>query len=449
MKGDFSRETFDPDRHYAGVLMQQGRVLLDADFNEQGAILRHLSRTLARDLVGPHGGPSEGLGFDCLTSELELQQWRSRCRASDATTDANLARVVDWARDFVVAPGRYYVDGMAVENTALVRYAELAGPGARDALSCGDDCFVVYLQAFERVVTALDDPRLADPALGGTDTALRVQARWGMFLEARGRERVPAGDLPLRSRVRYGLMAAQTRPPRADDSPAGGYTGNENRLYRVEIHAGGETGAPSFKWSRDNGACVRAIRRASAGPARNALTVELFAASVAMRACAVDVDSFVELLPEFDPGPHVQGPLLRVIAAGGDGNALTLRADRAVGDVRRLRLARRWDQPSAAIPVPADGTPIGIEEGIEISFDAATRPDLRSGDYWLVPARPSVGDVVWPRAADDTGGPPRSLPRRPDGPRAACAPIGVLHRAHSRAPWRFDDARKRFGPLAK
>jgi len=38
MKGDFSRNTFRPGSHYSGVLMQQGRVLLDSDWNEQVAI---------------------------------------------------------------------------------------------------------------------------------------------------------------------------------------------------------------------------------------------------------------------------------------------------------------------------------------------------------------------------------------------------------------------------
>ena len=35
MHGDFSRLTFDPGRGFRSVLMQQGRVLLDSDWNEQ------------------------------------------------------------------------------------------------------------------------------------------------------------------------------------------------------------------------------------------------------------------------------------------------------------------------------------------------------------------------------------------------------------------------------
>ena len=41
MKGDFTRDLFDPTKHYSGVLMQQGRVQLDADWNEQDSIQRN------------------------------------------------------------------------------------------------------------------------------------------------------------------------------------------------------------------------------------------------------------------------------------------------------------------------------------------------------------------------------------------------------------------------
>ena len=64
MKGDFSRDTFDVTKHFSRVLQQQGRVQLDADWNEQTAILLHYLRTLAADLIGPFAGPTgEALGF--------------------------------------------------------------------------------------------------------------------------------------------------------------------------------------------------------------------------------------------------------------------------------------------------------------------------------------------------------------------------------------------------
>ena len=57
MKADLTRSTFDQHKQFTRVLMQQGRVQLDSDWNEQTAILLHYMQTLAADIIGPHGGP--------------------------------------------------------------------------------------------------------------------------------------------------------------------------------------------------------------------------------------------------------------------------------------------------------------------------------------------------------------------------------------------------------
>ena len=67
MKGDFSRQTFDARKHYSGVLMQQGRVQLDADWNEQGAIDRYRTETEAVDVIGGCGAPLHAAGFEITT----------------------------------------------------------------------------------------------------------------------------------------------------------------------------------------------------------------------------------------------------------------------------------------------------------------------------------------------------------------------------------------------
>ncbi len=53
MSGDHTRFTFDPLKRYSGVLMQQGRVQLDSDWNEEIDILRRRMRTTALDTFGP------------------------------------------------------------------------------------------------------------------------------------------------------------------------------------------------------------------------------------------------------------------------------------------------------------------------------------------------------------------------------------------------------------
>ena len=57
MTSDRARVTYDPSRRYHGVVAQQGRVSLEADWNEAQAISREQSETRSLDLVGPLAGP--------------------------------------------------------------------------------------------------------------------------------------------------------------------------------------------------------------------------------------------------------------------------------------------------------------------------------------------------------------------------------------------------------
>ena len=89
MKGDISRQTFDPKKHYSQVVMQQGRVQLDADWNEQQAILQHRAESQTIDIIGRDGAPQQGGGF--------------------------AIRLLPGDRDFLITPGRIYVDGILCE----------------------------------------------------------------------------------------------------------------------------------------------------------------------------------------------------------------------------------------------------------------------------------------------------------------------------------------------
>src|SRR5262249_49549562 len=68
MKGDFSRLTFDPGRHYAGVLQQQGRVALDSDWNEDVLDRLNLLAMETVDIIGVCGFPEPGRAFRIVGS---------------------------------------------------------------------------------------------------------------------------------------------------------------------------------------------------------------------------------------------------------------------------------------------------------------------------------------------------------------------------------------------
>lgn len=157
MKGDFTRNTFDPAKHFSRVLMQQGRVTLDADPNEQTEILLRYLRMLAADLIGPHAAPALGGGF------------------SLSSVDGHL----------VVSAGRYYVDGILVENEADCAYTSQPDyplmeddPILKETGDPAGKSYWMYLDVWERHITHLEDAHIREVALGGPDTCTRSKVVW-------------------------------------------------------------------------------------------------------------------------------------------------------------------------------------------------------------------------------------------------------------------------------
>ena len=72
MKGDFSRSTFNARKHYSGVRLQQGRVLVDADWNEELDLFLHRVETETIDVIGGCGAPKHAAGFALSTATTTL-----------------------------------------------------------------------------------------------------------------------------------------------------------------------------------------------------------------------------------------------------------------------------------------------------------------------------------------------------------------------------------------
>src|SRR5688572_6001890 len=198
MNGDLSRVTFNPLKHFTSIVLQQGRVQMDADANEQSAILLHHLRSMAADLIGQHGGPAD----DVTTSTdnvSELQ--RRRCgfaiiAASGTPAAPNFfpasTSMVEEEQKFLtdalgrnqmalaITAGHYYVDGRLCENETTWRYAK------QPYLERANDeeirkltgVFLLYLDVWERFVNSVDDPSIREVALGGADTAARMKLIW-------------------------------------------------------------------------------------------------------------------------------------------------------------------------------------------------------------------------------------------------------------------------------
>ncbi|WP_338846067.1 DUF6519 domain-containing protein [Massilia sp. W12] len=167
MKADFSRDSFDPAKHYSRVLQQQGRVMLDADANEQSQIQQYHLRTLARDLIGAYGAPQAAPGFKLALS-------------------ISSGGVANSVPDLQISAGRMYVHGLMLENESgnvsyfkQPDYTPPVGDGLSEAWdSQGARAAFLYLDVSERLVTALDDAQIREPALAGIDTCQRSKLVW-------------------------------------------------------------------------------------------------------------------------------------------------------------------------------------------------------------------------------------------------------------------------------
>src|SRR6185312_6961925 len=174
MQGDFSRLTFNPSKHYRSVRMQQGRVQLDADWNEQVDILQHYSEIQLRDLLGTSGAMAATAGFQIIVNEKTQRP----ALPPDPADQTLLLEHSRHGHDLLIKQGNYYVDGILCENERDVLFSEQPSyPGAQIAAHL-DEWNIVYLDVWQRHITAFEDPALREIALGGPDTTTRTQITW-------------------------------------------------------------------------------------------------------------------------------------------------------------------------------------------------------------------------------------------------------------------------------
>lgn len=400
MAGDYTRFTFDPLKRYSGVLMQQGRVQLDSDWNEEIEIIKRRVRVLALDALGPVGLPT-------LTTPDGFR----------------IGLIAGPPQDLSIDPGRLYLDGWLAEAFADDNATYLQQPFLPDPplLPAAGD-IVVYLDVWEREVTYIEDAELLDVALGGADTATRTQTVWQVkFTATPGAQcGMPVGDPPSAGRLTTEAIA----PPAPDDPcilpPQGGYRGLENRLYRVEIHDGGALGTARFKWSRDNGSIVSVVSAIAVAGGQTTLTVNRIGRDPVLR---FRIDDWVTVTDDHRELMEEPGEMARIVDIDEAQSRIVL--DRALPSGRpfganaaqiaeRHTRVQRWDQTAATNAIDADGLiataagPIPIEDGIRLVF--ATDPaagSFRVGDYWVFAARTADASIdILDRA------PPRGIVHR-------------------------------------
>ena len=249
MKKDASRDTFQARKHYSRVLMQQGRVQLDADWNEQGDIVGHRIETEAYDVIGKCGAPMHDAGFGISQQVLiEIKETKAKAKAK-ASFGSGEALFID-PSDFLIGAGRYYVDGILCINESVASYFHQPDLPSPPALAQAG-LYIAYLDVWQRHITTLDDPSIREVALGGPDTATRAKTVWQvkLFFAGAGAQGSCLSDLGYGNFIAAptGKMLARTKPDKTPTNPCVvppgfGYRGLENQFYRVEVHNGGAAG---------------------------------------------------------------------------------------------------------------------------------------------------------------------------------------------------------------
>jgi len=514
MKGDFSRSTFRREQHYHGVLMQQGRVQLDADWNESLDIIAPLDETTRIDAIGRTGVPKMGGGFgigiapdgadltidagrlyvDGLLCELDgsatpatavrvdeievawlildgrplvAAEWIevAETQATETPVAPQITRIVAvdvGTRTLTVDPSLTATDLTGPQVRRIVSYASqpdlpapaLVTPGGEatpPTLKLEDGTYLVYLDAWLRHITDLDDPEIAEPALGGLDTTTRAKTVAQVRLKYLGADLLddcaavgPLPDLfadsddPEDRQASTGRLSARARPPEESTDicvipPDARYQGLENQLYRVEVHDPGELGTATFKWSRENGS----IAVLWSGQTSNRLAVSNVGRDAVLGFASGQLVELIDDTRELHGRP---GQLIQLSEPPGDNELVVPPAS----GVQRSNFPlnpkiRRWDCDEAVkIEVGANDGYIALEDGVEVRFEPG---HYNTGDYWLIPARTATRDVDWPR-----DGANRPLPLPQAGIAHHLTPLALVQVAAG-TPSAVIDCRMLFPPL--
>ncbi len=472
-------------------------MITDADLNEQSAIQAHFYESLAASLTGTEGAiwlePSElipveprhvpgfrimhGSMFTSRRASLEegTSKPEERVGTSVQVPPEHLEKFK--SSDWWISPGHYYAGGLRCENEAWVPLK--AQPFLRDAsaqVPKADDTGVdqrtfwaFYLDAWERPLSWLDEPRLSDIALGPiVDTTIRAQLVWQIrsFRLSLSRTEgnvgggpsikpnpLPAalqglpwlrGEPRLRVRIKPGTSSKNPCRP----SFATAWQGQENQLYRVEIHYGtplepvspgketkteklqkysrsrvDKPGSPegggksddkqavTFKWSRENGFVASRVAELKGS------AVVIFPGQ--LKAGGFRPGDRVEVVKSGDELAARPGSMFIVAKVQGDILTFEPPANgKGITDcVTKGDKLRRWDQkPCGGTVLAVEHKWVELEDGIEVLFEPAVDPsnhsvedkghqpavecfagtEFRTGDYWVFTARTATAAVDWP-----------------------------------------------------
>lgn len=393
MKGDFSRLPDERNHNFAGVLHQQGRVLLDTDWNAQTAITTGWQDTAGQDIIGagvaavPADQPN---GFKIVS-------------ATHAAGTTNVQLTVN--------PGRVWADGLLArlfgepdpDSTAAVpRIATYLTPPVQDpsfdtSSIAADVRDAVVLEVWREEINGFQLPDLLiEPALGGPDTTERVNTAFAFRLMrlADGDTCENIGgrlkdDFSKKGKLKVSLQPSSGGTGDCPTPAGGGYTGFEHNFYRIEI-AALDSGPPQFKWSQYGGGLVG---RGHFDALNKQVTIKANLQAMTNSGLSSFYLEALERDPLLGHWRVTYGALATLT-----NDVLTLSPNKLFGTIPANALAtdttffRLWN--GIALVQNFGNTALPNNVGIILAFDAPAASNYVPGDYWTFAVR--AGEVVNP-----------------------------------------------------
>jgi hypothetical protein len=431
---------------WRGVVAQQGRVSLEADLNESAELAADTLRQLTLDAVGTEGTPDGGYAVTSVSGSS----------SGNATGE-----------DLSIGAGVLYLGGERLELPSAITYS--AQPDWLD--SATDPTYVpiaslpgtatselVYLTASEQEVSAVEDPLLADVAIGGPDTAQRLrilqrvrrfatteatcasafeqlQTQWTTEGYTFNSETMALGSTAqLLVQFATEVGTATSCQPLA----SGGYLGADNQMFRVEIVSVDENGIPTIAWGPDDASFL--YRVVASPPAGATTTLTMASAPVdsyhnPQSGQAVQLlASAVALAPAagVNPASYVASPtgIVATVADTYVPGSLQIVLDQpATGPIPSAYLdttqtpqlfARIWQGTGVATPnqpFALNDTVNGLQTGVTVTLSSDA--GYHVGDFWRFALRPIEPAQIYPARYLEGSQPP-------DGPLTWVGPLATV-----------------------
>lgn len=421
-------------------MRQQGRVLLDSDWNEQSFIWAENFRQLARSIMGDFAIP---LAANEITPDNSSAFKISRFSVGSGGVI-----------DFRIGRGLAYIAGFPFTLSKDISFRsqlDLPEPQSPEI----DNDIIIYIEVWQRSISYIDDDFIREQALGGPDSCTRIKlvgqvkavssAEIGSKSEAKKylEDTLPKNDLLLTIKIDH--SGRQIPLSFGEIDVSGGYS-VPNLHLRIEIHKGLDANgglSQGLKWSDENCATVVRILEAVNSSSLLIEEPEAVSGSFFQEGDRVEICNLVTEL-------HRQGGQMARIAKMSHeaaGHVITLDSE-IHPMLTRLRIGakygpktdlaprlRRW---AGFVPHITVGKPYSLGKGIKGTFNSPEKKFTAiPGDYWTFAIRDREYNKKYS---------PQKAP--PEGVRAYRYPLAIIKNSGKNKTGEIIDCREFFKPLS-